>query len=267
MTTPQDIPQADRNTISELFEADRAVHFYGIGDLSDLFWNRSRWWARNGVTIGEVGLSDDPADKTVYGINTGDSAEALSLWVDVDTLLPDSYFATGVSGFAPALSAHGRTIELDLGEHKKMTLSDRLAPAEAAGTKGARPLTQDDLGAIERLHRIDPVDSAFFSPALLDAGPFYGVFEDEDLIAMAGIHLCDDELSVAAVGGVLTRHDHRGRGLARATTASVTQALVDLGIDTIGLNVMASNAVARTLYGKLGYQDVHTYQEALVVRR
>ena len=65
MTAPQDLPQADRNTISELFEADRAVHFYGIGDLSDLFWNRSRWWARNGVAMGEVGRSVDPAVKTV----------------------------------------------------------------------------------------------------------------------------------------------------------------------------------------------------------
>lgn len=266
MNASRSLHLADRVTIRKLFETDRTVHFYGLGDLSDLFWNRSRWWVRNGVAVGEVGLSDDPADKTVYGINTGDLAEAISLWVDVDPLLPDRYFATGVSGFAAALAEHGRSIELDLGEHKKMALLNRSASASASGTSGTRPLTHADLSAIATLHRINPVDSAFFSPALLDAGPFYGAFDGEDLVAMAGIHVCDDELSVAAVGGVLTRHAYRGRGLARATTASVTQALIERGIETIGLNVTASNAAARSVYLKLGFEDVHTYQEALVVR-
>lgn len=258
---------ATRSEVRELLEADREVHFYGLGDLSEVFWNRSRWWVRNGVVIGEIGLSDDPADTTVYGINTGEPTSALALWVDVDSMLPDRYFATGVTGFTEVLADAGRIVELDLGDHTKMILSDRDALESAAFTGGARPLTQDDLPAIGDLHNADPVDSAYFAPALLEVGPFYGIFEGGQLIAMAGVHVCDDEFSVAAVGGVLTRSNCRGRGLARATTASVSQALVNRGITTIGLNVMTSNQPARRIYAQLGYMDVHTYQEALVVRQ
>ncbi len=257
---------ATKSQVRELLEADREVHFYGLGDLADAFWNRSRWWVRNGVAIGEIGLSDDPADITVYGINTGNPDEAFSLWADVDTELPDRYFATGVSGFADVLAANGRTVESDLGPHTKMILANPNALQTQASPHSTRPLNQDDLAAIGDLHQADPVESAFFSPALLDVGPYVGVFEGERLVAMAGVHVCDDEFGVAAVGGVLTRNDYRGQGLATATTAAVSRALIERGIKTIGLNVMSSNSAARRIYTQLGYQDIHTYQEALVAR-
>ena len=272
----QKLRPADRDTVRAILEADRNVHFYGLGDLGDTFWNRSTWWVRDGVLIGDVGLSDDPADRTVYGINTGDRAAAAELWAEVDHLLPDRYWATGVIGFPDRLAEAGREIVSDLGHHTKMVLTDRLAPALAVAMSGendgpvARPLTSDDLPAIAELHEANPVASAFFAPALLAVGPFFGVFDRvggrEQLVSMAGVHVCDDEFSVAAIGGVLTDSDHRGRGLARITTASVASALVERGIDTIGLNVKTSNLAARSVYPKLGFTDVHFYQEALVAR-
>ncbi len=263
---------ADRDTVRSILEADRSVHFYGLGDLGDTFWDRSTWWVRDGVLIGDVGLSDDPADRTVYGINTGDRTAAAELWAEVDHLLPDRYWATGVIGFPERLAEAGRDIVSDLGHHTKMVLTDRIAPALAVAMSGenggpfARPLTEDDLPAIAELHEANPVASAFFAPSLLSVGPFFGVFHGDDLIAMAGVHVCDDESSVAAIGGVLTDSQHRGRGLARITTASVAAALVERGIDTIGLNVKTSNLAARSIYPKIGFTDVHFYQEALVAR-
>lgn len=263
---------ADRATVQGVLEADRNVHFYGLGDLGEVFWNRSTWWVRDGVAIGDIGLSDDPSDRTVYGINTGDKVAALDLWAEVDHLLPDRYWATGVLGFADRLGDAGRTVETDLGHHTKMVLTDRVAPALAVAMNGenggpiARALTNADLPAIADLHEANPVASAFFAPALLDVGPFFGVFEGDNLISMAGVHVCDTEFSVAALGGVLTSSNHRSRGLARITTAAVAAALVELGIETIGLNVKTSNAAARSLYPKLGFTDVHFYQEAFVTR-
>lgn len=268
----QKLERADRATVQALLEADRDVHFYGLGDLGDTFWNRSTWWVRDGVAIGDVGLSDDPADRTVYGINTGDKAAALELWADVDHLLPDSYWATGVIGFPDRLAEAGRHIETDLGHHTKMLLTDRLAPALTLAMNSendgpeARSLTDADLPAIAKLHEDNPVISTFFTPALLAVGPFFGVFEGDDLVAMAGVHVCDHAFSVAAVGGVLTSSRHRSRGLARITTSAVAAALVEIGIQTIGLNVKTSNVAARSLYPKLGFTDIHFYQEAFVRR-
>ena len=268
----QKLQPADRATVRAVLEADRTVHFYGLGDLGDTFWSRSTWWVRDGALIGDVGLSDDPADRTVYGINTGDRSAAAELWADVDHLLPDRYWATGVIGFPDRLAEAGREIVSDLGHHTKMVLTDRIAPALAVAMNSedggpiARPLTDADLPAIAALHETNPVASAFFAPALLAVGPFFGVFHGELLIAMAGVHVCDDEFSVAAIGGVLTDSGHRGRGLARIATASVAAALVERGIDTIGLNVKTSNLAARSVYPKLGFSDVHFYQEAFVAR-
>ncbi len=258
---------ADRETVRAILESNRAIHFYGLGDLNDFFWERSRWWQRDGALIGEIGLSDDPDDRTIYGVNAGHVDAALSLWADLDHLFPDRYFATGVFGFPEALAEKGRTTELDLGHHTKMLLTNRDSLAAAApADERVRPLTAGDLPAIAALHQANPVASAFFAAHLIDIGPFFGVFEDASLVAMAGVHLCDDDISVAAVGGVLTDHAHRGQGHARTTTAAVTRALVDRGIRTIGLNVMTSNTAARSVYAALGFHDVHTYQEALIVR-
>jgi len=268
----QKLAPADRETVRALLEADRNVHFYGLGDLGDVFWNRSTWWVRDGVAIGDVGLSEDAGDRTVYGINTGDTSAALELWAEVDHLLPDSYWATGVLGFPAKLAEAGRRIENDLGHHTKMVLTDPNGPALTLAMNGeeggpvARPLTADDLPAIADLHDANPVASAFFAPALLDVGPFFGIFEGDNLVSMAGVHVCDQEFSVAAIGGVLTSSNHRARGLARITTSAVAAALVDLGIETIGLNVKTSNTAARSLYPKLGFTDVHFYQEAFVSR-
>ncbi len=258
---------ADRETVRAILESNRAIHFYGLGDLNDFFWERSRWWHRDGALIGEIGLSDDPDDRTIYGINAGHVDAALALWADLDHLFPDRYFATGIFGFPEALADGGRATELDLGHHTKMLLTNRDSLAAAAPVDDrVRQLTASDLPAIAALHEANPVASAFFAPHLIDLGPFFGVFDGTSLVAMAGVHLCDDDISVAAIGGVLTDHAHRGQGHARTTTAAVTRALVDRGIRTIGLNVMTSNAPARAVYAALGFHDVHTYQEALIVR-
>lgn len=262
--------RADRETVRAVFESNRAIHFYGLGDLNDFFWDRSTWWERDGALIGDVGLSDDPDDRTVYGVNAEHADAALALWADLDDLLPDRYFATGVHGFPEALAKRGRFVELDLGHHTKMLLTNSesldLALAAASTNGSVRQLTKTDLPAITQLHEKNPVASSFFAPHLLDSGPFFGVFEEARLVAIAGVHLCDDDISVAAIGGVVTDHAHRRQGHARTTTAAVARALVDRGIRTIGLNVMTSNAPARSVYAALGFTDVHSYQEALIVR-
>ncbi len=261
--------RASRASLRERFEHDRPIHVYGIGDLTDGYWSRSRWWERGPSTIGEVGLPGDPPDLIVYGINAGDIEDALSLWADVDHLLPGRYFATGPVGFIAHLTARGRTVEFNAGEHVKMFLENLRPSREIAPSVDGlvtRTLGRRDLDAIDALQssRIDP--GSFFTPTLLDDGPFHGVFDGPDLVAMAGVHVCSTETDVAAVGCVLVQPDQRGRGLGTVVTAAVVRALDDLGIGSIGLNVKADNDPARRIYERLGFVEVHRYEEALLVR-
>jgi predicted GNAT family acetyltransferase len=72
--------------------------------------------------------------------------------------------------------------------------------------------------------------------------------------------------SVAALGGIATRPDRRGRGLARAASAALCRALRPQ-VDLIGLNVAAANTSARRCYQALGFRDVCRYEELELRRR
>ncbi len=269
MPSHPDVERASRRALRTRLEQDRRVHIYGLGDLTDAYWSRSRWWERGSATIGEIGLPGDPPDLIVYGVNAGDPQLALDLWVDVDHLLPDRYFATGPVGFARHLATHGRIVEFDAGEHVKM-FCENLSPNHQIAPEldglTSRSINRDDLPAIEQLLATRIAPGSVFSPTLLDDGPFHGVFTDDRLIAIAGVHVCSQEIGVAAVGCVLVHPEHRGLGLGSVVTAAVVRALVELGINDIGLNVKADNTVARSIYERLGFVEVHRYEEALLAR-
>ena len=96
---------------------------------------------------------------------------------------------------------------------------------------------------------------------MLADGAFHGIYEGTALVAAAGTHLVAREEGAAAIGNVYTRHDRRGRGLARLTTSSVLAELA--GIETIGLNVRAENDAALHLYESLGFVRHCQFYEGL----
>ena len=96
---------------------------------------------------------------------------------------------------------------------------------------------------------------------MVSDGVFHGVFQGEDLIAVAGTHLVSRDEGAAAIGNVYVRRDRRGNGLSRIVTAGV---LNDLrGIETIGLNVRRDNAAAIRVYESLGFVLHCDFCEAL----
>lgn len=260
-----------------MFAADRAVHVYGLADLDEPFWSRSRWWRDQRAVIGDVGVGEpaEGAPGIVYAIAAGDPAATLDLWAEVDGELADRYLFTGPVGATAHLAAIGRRVVADFGEHHKLVLGDRTAlddtafdgAAERPGGGGAvRPLGHDDLALVADLRRHAADPASFFDPSLFDLGPHVGVVEDGELVAMAGIHVCSDERGVAAIGDVLVDPRHRRRGHGLTVTAAVARALLTRGITTIGLNVAATNDAARAVYRRLGFVEVHRYEEAIVER-
>jgi ribosomal protein S18 acetylase RimI-like enzyme len=98
---------------------------------------------------------------------------------------------------------------------------------------------------------------------MVDSGIFHGIYEGAALVAAAGTHLVAREEDAAAVGNIYTRHDRRGRGLARVVTSAVLGELA--GIETIGLNVRADNDAALHLYESLGFARHCEFYEALAI--
>ena len=101
---------------------------------------------------------------------------------------------------------------------------------------------------------------------MLELGPWFGIREAGRLVSVAGVHVVSARTSVAGVGGIATRPDRRGRGLARAVTAALCRALREQ-VELVGLNVAAANASAIRCYRTLGFREVCRYEEMELERR
>src|SRR5258706_10855931 len=93
----------------------------------------------------------------------------------------------------------------------------------AAQARDVVRLSSSERSAVEQLYADGGACGAspdFFSPSMLDDGVFYGLWENEQLVAAAGTHPVVPAEDIAAVGNVYTRRDRRGRGLAASVTRS-----------------------------------------------
>lgn len=242
-----------------IYQLHRPVHPYGIYDVVNL-WDVSRWWVDGDAVVGLLDLPGAPTP-VVYAVSATADEATLDLLGRLAPMLPDTFVITGPEGLSARLAAdfHARWSA----PHVKMHLADptRLPPP----SPDVVTLGRDDLDEVEQLFRADPHHGTFFHPGLLDTGCYVGV-RDDGLVALAGVHLVDEDLGLAALGNVTTRPDSRRRGLARATVATLCHRLRD-AVDLIGLNVRRDNVAARALYERLGFAVVAAYEEAEVVRR
>ncbi len=106
-----------------------------------------------------------------------------------------------------------------------------------------------------------------FRPKSLEYGVFYGVFEADRLVSVAGTHIVSDHERVAALGNVMTHPDYRGRGLATMATSAVCAELLDRGIEMIGLSVGRSNEAAIRVYEKIGFKRRAPFYEGTATRK
>ena len=84
-----------------------------------------------------------------------------------------------------------------------------------------------------------------------ELGEYFGYFDGDKLIAMAGERLCVSNLH--EVSGICTHPDFQGRGLARKLTLKLLRRQMQRGKTTF-LHVMSHNAPARGLYETMGFR-------------
>ena len=85
-----------------------------------------------------------------------------------------------------------------------------------------------------------------------ELGEYFGCFDGERLIAMAGERVQAGPLR--EVSGVCTHPDAQGRGLARRLMLKLVHRQMQRG-ETPFLNVMRDNTGARRLYARMGFRD------------
>jgi len=252
----------DVEAIRELLAIDRVWAAYALGDLAPGFFENCSWFWPSGGASALVMLYRAFTTPVLFA--QGDPRAVVSI---LDEFCSEpSVFLHVRPEILPVLETRYAIVELrhmwrmvlERNMYRSVATPDvvRLSPAhESAVTR----LFEDGAGTGE--------SPDFFFPSMLDAGIFYGLWEANELLAVAGTHLVVPSEDVAAIGNVYTRRDRRGRGLAAIVTSAVVDELLRLKIGTIVLNVRRSNTPAVRLYERLGLKRHCDYCEGMAIHR
>jgi ribosomal protein S18 acetylase RimI-like enzyme len=154
----------------------------------------------------------------------------------------ERFYCSEWSGAVP----DGWTLERDA-RMLVMVWTGRPAPTEDAALD-AVPLRAGhvpQMCTLTELTRPGPFDTR-----TIEFGEYFGVFEGERLVAMAGERMQDGALR--EVSGICTHPDAQGRGLARRLTELVVRRELARG-ETPFLHVVSTNARAIALYERIGF--------------
>ena len=235
--------------IRKILETDRNWSAYALADLDPEFNEFSTWLLDHDSLILIYRGLNPPV---LFVMGQPEGVEKLF------TLVPPGRYTYTLLGYCRAMIQDRLKIET---ENHMWRMA--LKPAEFPGThnEGVVKLGMDDLDDIYRLtsDHADQPDS--FAPVQLQTGIFYGLYNGDELISMAGTHILSHWASVVAIGNVFTKPDERVKGFATRVTAAVVRDSMEQGIDTIILNVGMDNAPALACYQKLGFWPYCGYYE------
>jgi len=124
---------------------------------------------------------------------------------------------------------------------------------------GAMPAGDDDLAAVrlgteqvkQMLELVGLTQPGPFGPRTVELGDYFGVFDDAQLIAMAGERMLAEGLR--EISGVCTHPDHQGRGLARRLMQKLIRLEMQRRLQPF-LHVMIYNSRAIDIYERMGFR-------------
>jgi ribosomal protein S18 acetylase RimI-like enzyme len=250
----------DRDRLEAFFRRDTALHLYELGDLDDFFWRYTRWYGlERGGDLAAVALVYAATTLPVVVALDRDPDTVAELLGELDAQLPATFYAHFTPGAVRVLRRRRVTPH---GLHLRMIAHDDAAIG-AADSSGATPLGPSQGDELERFYQ-EAYPGSWFDRRMLESNAYFGVrAPDGSLQAVSGVHVLSSRTRVAALGNVACHPEWRGRGLARLVCAATCQSLLPR-VDTLGLNVEATNARAIALYRTLGFETVASYEEHMV---
>ncbi len=240
-----------RSQLRALLERDRVWSAYALADLDPKEDEKSSWlFNQEAVVLIYSGLNPSVL------FTTGDPQPLQPLIADI----PSERYIYLLKEEHKDLLGERLQIEEELIMHR-MILQPKAFSGVPAGEVAA--LTSADQPAIEALFAEHPDRPDAYHPRQLHDRPFFGIWEGDELVSVAGIHIISEWAGIAAVGNVFTRPDLRGEGLGTRATGALVQDLLDSGFKTIVLNVSTENQAAIRCYSKLGFEPHCQYHEGI----
>ena len=249
----------DKSEIYRFLSKAPDLHLYTIGDLDDFFWPDTIWHA----------IYDKSEIQSIALLYTGMIPHTLLLFYDKDPgcsieliksirhLLPGKFNVH----LSPGLIDHfgKENIIEDYGHNYRMILT---RDPEPVFDHNIRQLEISDMNLITSFYKI-AYPHNWFDSRMVKTGKYFGYFNEDKLIAVAGIHVYSSEYRIAALGNIATHPDFRGSKIAYKLTSALCSNLKN-SVDVIGLNVNSENLPAIKCYKNIGFEIRSSYDECLV---
>lgn len=242
--------------ILPILEHGQSYSAAAIAHLEPGFFELSKWFIA--MHHDDFALCLISRSMTPCYIFTMGNADVLDCLLDA-TSLPGEAFIT-------CQPDHLDTVEryYELDSHflmrRMIVTRDSFTPMAEMATR-LRPPHTKELNMLYESHT-----GHVFSPRQIRRGVYYGIWQNDRLVAVAGTHLISPTYGIAYVGNVLTHHDYRNQGMASICTSAVTADLLD-SCTKVVLNVEPQNLPAIRAYCGLGYKDDCLIVEALGRRK
>jgi ribosomal protein S18 acetylase RimI-like enzyme len=251
---------SDKNEIYNFLSRNKEVNIYSIGDLDDFFWPHTKWFVykNNGEIKAIALLYTATENNTLLSFYDTNKVETGKLLSEIKPKLPQKIYTHLSPGLLHTIFGEKSIIQ-DNGPHKKMAL--RKTPP-AVNDSNIRFLKESDEAAIKKLYEV-AYPANWFDKRMLLTGKYVGYFQKEQLIGIAGIHVYSEKYKVAALGNITTHPNFRGQRIGYKLTAALCNDLRRT-VDTIGLNVKATNEIAIHCYEKVGFEIIAEFNECLV---
>lgn len=251
----------DKEIIESHFRKNTDLHIYSIGDLDDFFWKYTKWFAyKSENNIEQIVLLYSGFDPPTFIALTDRKPELMKEFIEkVIPELPDKIYAHLSPGLIKAFG--GKSILKNFGEHYKMALKNK-SLLQKSDNENIRRLIPEDYSKIKKLYDSNYPDN-FFDKRMLETGKYFGYFDSNELIGIAGIHVYSEKYRIAALGNIVTDINYRGRSIATKLTSVLCRDLLKT-VDNIGLNVSVQNHAAIKCYKKIGFEIIGEYEEYLL---
>ena len=250
-------PLGDPDELRPILTPHRAYAAYALGQLQPELFSRSEWWTARGAQGQALLLhSQGGLGNAFFSLGDVDALEALI------RLHPGPHHT-----FLTCQMHHLETVlrHYYLSDRQSMLRMrvDRETFLSAQGE--TRRLTGRSVRQINQLYRSDGTP-ALYTAQNIDDAVYYGAFDGDRMVAVAGTHVVALEDGIGVVGNVFAHQAYRNRGLGKLVAGAVTQHLLESCSEAV-LTVDPRNLSAVRAYQRLGYREVGRLIEGAAVRR
>ena len=248
----------DHQQIAAFLSQDPGRYLYETGDLDPFFWPHTLWFGWQVQSKLEALCLIYLGDQTPILLAMGDSVAQRDLLQSLQDLLPQRFYAHLAQGLEICFEGWQKSG----GEryHRMLLEPNRFQQVPLSSDKlHLKTLAAADLEALLNFYSAAYPDN-WFNPRMLETGQYLGLFQEDRLQAVAGIHVFSLAYQVAALGNIAVGSKLRGQSLGAGVTSALCEQMMTQ-VKHIGLNVASDNPSAIRCYQKIGFEIYLDYHE------